>query len=384
SIIECGSVTVGGAKNAGIQNMHGEFCMFMSSDACFSSKDVCALIAEGFEAPIDSLWFKAEVIGNEKKALALSNTINSLPAGILKLSDKQMLATGQYIWHKAFRAVNFKIHNIAFPENECDEDVAFHFNWFSLFRNISVIDGCHLKYYINKNSVEEKTARKEEGMGVRYISSLDPIFQFWNKYDLLDRRKKYFTSLVSNFTQLAIKQSPAWEQCRCLNEITRLLRQWNIQHENVWLRNIQEGRLQIHIGDPLPDLQTMMVKTDELHTAVAGFSESQAQNTAHAESILQNVYQTQKVLAESLAQNSTDTQRALQDVQREQKELARIMKGTVLLARHSFFAIKIKRALYGMLEAVTVGRVKIKYSERKKRVDALLTDMKKARWFLRR
>ena len=382
-IAGCGAATSGAAKNAGIRLMRGEFCLFMSSDAWFSDRDACARITAGFADGADSVWFKTTVAGPEKRPPVFPANASVLPEGSCKITDRQMLAAPMQAWNKAFRASNFRMHGIAFPEEECAEDIAFHCNWFSLFRNVAILDSACLNYHAGKNSEEERTARKEEGMGFRYIAALDSIFQFWSKYGLLERRKRVFLSLAKTFAKAALQQSPPWQQCLCYSELARLLRSWDIPHSDPWLRDIQEGRLQIHVGAPLPDLTSLCAKADELHSMGEAIAESLQKGHDAALPALQSASKSHKDLAAAVKKNGKRSHAALRAIQQEQKALVEAMENMRLLAVHNGFLLNMKRRLYGILAAITAGKAGKRFRKRKMQAETLLAALKKARHALR-
>ena len=142
----------GPARNKGIDAASGEFLMFIDADDIPEENMLELLhssVSDGFDAAIGSYVCFVEGVGQtdvfkfEKKDIVGEENVRRLfaenfPEGIVG-----------YLWNKIYRADIIRNNNIRFPAMRRLQDGVFNINYFSVIKNVRVLDDTVYRYRIN-------------------------------------------------------------------------------------------------------------------------------------------------------------------------------------------------------------------------------------------
>jgi len=220
----------GGARNMGLDQATGTYVMFCDSDDWYEP-NMCQKMYETIQREkVDvvccqnSFDYEEDLGSDEIESRAKRNYFRIPKKGKYNLSIKRIFKTSVVLWNKIWRRDLIEQYAIRFvPKNEHDDD-AFWFMYASIAQTIFYIKDNLYHYFLRKNSIMSAVFNKTpKNPKDRFFISLG-IFDFFNKYNLLDKNKRFLLRIFRNELNTSAKFLPKealQEACDYLNNLIK-------------------------------------------------------------------------------------------------------------------------------------------------------------------
>lgn len=237
------------ARNTGLCQATGRYVSFIDSDDEIK-KDTYQNVMNVFTDDIDVVWFGVDIRYNVHSEMKSSdNSYYRIKfSGKHKINDEMLLKSDCSAWNKIFRLDTIK-QNDMFFEGLIYEDFIFHHKIFSILKNVYFIKDKYYIYYRNEKSIMSNTFEKRENTAIHHIYALDYIYNFFYKKNILNDKKKIFEKLCLDCFYFAIIHSPVFEKSRCIWEMTKRLRSWDIEIDDTTLNQLKNGSNELFLID---------------------------------------------------------------------------------------------------------------------------------------
>ena len=246
------------ARNTGIQNSSGDYLSFIDGDDKIKS-DTYKKAITVFDDDIDVVWFGMDIIyeAHEEYRKSDADYYGLKFTGKQKITDELLWQSDCSVCNKIFKSKHIKDNNIYFLEGHLYEDALFYWQIFSIIKNAYYINDKLYIYHRRQDSTMSRTFEKKENIAIQHIFILDYLYEFWKHSNLLSKKELIFTKICTTYFWLAVRNSPDFEKARCVWEMTKRLRAWDIDCSNDnTLSCLKEGQYQIFLG-PEKSIQSL-------------------------------------------------------------------------------------------------------------------------------
>jgi len=151
--------------------------------------------------------------------------------------------------NKIFNLKHIKDNELYFTEGILYEDALFYWKYFSTVKSAYFINENLYLYYRRDGSIMSSTFEKKEDKAIHHIFIMDYLYDFWKNKNILSQKNSIFSKLLLAYFWFAVRNSPDFEKARCVWEMTKRLRAWDIDCSNDnTLSYLKEGQYQIFFG----------------------------------------------------------------------------------------------------------------------------------------
>ena len=238
------------ARNEGIRNAHGEFISFIDGDDKIKintyEKVVDALASEA-----DVVWFGIGIVYEAHSEYEKSDKdyYSIKYSGKRVLDDNMLYDSDCSACNKIFNLKHIKDNELYFTEGILYEDALFYWKYFSTVKSAYFINENLYLYYRRDGSIMSSTFEKKEDKAIHHIFIMDYLYDFWKNKNILSQKNSIFSKLLLAYFWFAVRNSPDFEKARCVWEMTKRLRAWDIDCSNDnTLSYLKEGQYQIFFG----------------------------------------------------------------------------------------------------------------------------------------
>lgn len=238
------------ARNTGIQNSSGEYLSFIDGDDKIKQGTYKKVI-DVFNKDVDVVWFGMDIIyeAHEEYRQSDADYYGLKFTGKQQITDELLWQSDCSVCNKIFKSKHIKDNNIYFLEGHLYEDALFYWQIFSIIKNAYYINDKLYVYHRRQNSTMSRTFEKKENVAIQHIFIMDYLYNFWKKKNLFSQKKAIFSKLLLQYFWFAVRNSPDFEKARCVWEMTKRLRDWDIDCSNDnTLSYLKDGKYQIFLG----------------------------------------------------------------------------------------------------------------------------------------